>query len=213
MRALVLVALLATSAHANPIGASAHAAAQATVEDSVSITSDGSNHWNLLVGIGGEKFLMMLDTGAAFLAVTDSVADGLVTRGQASLWTAKGKVAMTRLTMADGHTAVFRRLTIHSVTIGSHVVYNIPAVAANKAMMLLPGSVLARIGKFTIDAANSKLSFGGARPVAAAPAPLKHVPDFAEPDIGGGTAPASQADRDHLSPADYQTLNQWGVPR
>jgi predicted aspartyl protease len=149
----------------DPLPATGPAPAANTGDDSVPITSDEyGTHLSLMVGLGSDQFQMMIDTGADLLQITDSVSDGLVARGEATpVWTADGRVKMQGMTMADGHSTGLRRLTIHTVTIGSHVLHDVPAIAANddRGGMLLAGSVLARIGKFSIDAANGKLSFGG----------------------------------------------------
>jgi predicted aspartyl protease len=106
---------------------------------------------------------MVIDTGADTLQISNSVSDDLVARGEAApVLDDDGNVAKAIMGMADGHRVELRQLTIHTVTIGSHVLQDVPAIASNddRGMMLLPYSVLAKIGKFTIDAPNSKLIFG-----------------------------------------------------
>lgn len=114
--------------------------------------------------MGSTPVEMIIDTGAEILQVTNSVSDQLVARGDATpVWTADGGVAKSGLTGADGHGYGVRRLTIHTLTIGSHVLHEVPAVATNddNGMALLPYTVLTQLGKVTIDRAAGKLSFGG----------------------------------------------------
>ena len=105
---------------------------------------------------------MLIDTGATTLQISNSVSDELVARGDAMpVWT-NGGVAMAGVSMADGHSTGLRKLTVHALTVGSHVLHEVPAVATNddNGMMLLPYTVLTQFGKVTIDKANGKLSFG-----------------------------------------------------
>jgi len=107
---------------------------------------------------------MELDTGADTLQISNSVSDELVARGDATpVWSSDGGVAKGIYRMADGHSVGLRKLTIHTLTVGTHVLHDVPAIATNddRGGMLLAGSVLARIGKFTMDLAGGNLSFGG----------------------------------------------------
>jgi predicted aspartyl protease len=131
---------------------SAPAPPPAAPDDSVSIeTSNGSTF--AMVGLGVQVIRMMVDTGASVMSVPRTVANALV-EGDAvrgGSWLVK---------QADGRVVREGSIIIHKVTVGSHVVRTVTAtITPNGAWALLPLTVLNRIGKFTIDFANNKLSF------------------------------------------------------
>ena len=133
-------------------------------DDSVPITTQDGNQAIITVGMGSTQVQMIIDTGAVVLMVPNNVSDELIARGDATpVWTDGGGVAKQGIGMADGHSNWLRQLTIHTLTIGSHVLHEVPAVASNddRGMSLLPYTVLTQLGKVTIDKANGKLSFGG----------------------------------------------------
>jgi hypothetical protein len=130
-------------------------------DDSVPIVTNGRGAL-VMVGLGSSQVPMLIDTGAEMLQLSDSVSEDLIARGEATpVYTADGRVAHETFSMADGHANSLRRLTVHTLTIGSHVLHEVPAAATlDDGSMLLPFTVLNRIGKFTIDTANHKLIFG-----------------------------------------------------
>jgi gag-polyprotein putative aspartyl protease len=127
--------------------------APAATDDSVSIeTSNGSTF--AMVKLGVQVIRMMVDTGASVMSVPRTVANALVENGDAV------RGGGYRLKQANGAIIRENGIIIHKVTVGSHVVRDVgAAVAPDNAYALLPLTVLNRIGKFTIDYANNKLSF------------------------------------------------------
>jgi predicted aspartyl protease len=98
---------------------------------------------------------MVIDTGAEMMSVTNSVARSLYEKGEAET---NGDYMSFR--MADGSARTQQIIIVKSLTIGSHILTNVPAsVVADGASMLIPFPVLNRIGKFTIDATNGTLTF------------------------------------------------------
>ena len=142
-----------TDSKAKPAPAPAPARALAVSDDSVSIeTSNGSPF--AMVKLGVQVIRMMVDTGSNTMSVPRTVANALVENGDAV------RGGSYRLKLANGAIVRENGIIIHKVTVGSHVVRNVAAaVAPDGAWALLPLTVLNRIGKFTIDYANNKLSF------------------------------------------------------
>jgi clan AA aspartic protease (TIGR02281 family) len=98
---------------------------------------------------------MLVDTGCTNMSVTQNIADQLLASGQAR----RGEDVQS--TIADGSTHTEASIVINSMTIGGHVLSNVPAaVAPNGAEMLLGFNVLNRVsGEFAINVANSTLDF------------------------------------------------------
>ena len=136
-------------------------AAPATVasrasEDSVGIVSNGRAAV-VEVALGGlaSDVPMLIDTGATEMSVTNTLADELIIKGDAEA-TSDGTFIL-----ANGQTDQGRRIVIHTMRVGPHVLNDIVAVVVpDSAEMLLPFPVLNLIGRFTIDTANNKLIFG-----------------------------------------------------
>jgi clan AA aspartic protease (TIGR02281 family) len=125
-------------------------------EDSVGIISNGRVAV-VQVGLGdaAPAVPMLIDTGATEMSVTNTLADELLAKGDAEA-TSDGTY-----TLANGQTDQARRVVIHKVRVGPHVLNNmVAAVVPDSAAMLLPFPVLNLIGRFTIDTANNKLIFG-----------------------------------------------------
>jgi predicted aspartyl protease len=98
---------------------------------------------------------MLIDTGATEMLVTNTLADELVAKGDAEATSDETYI------LANGQTDQARRIVIHKMRIGPHVLNKIVAgVVPDSAAMLLPFPVLNLIGRFTIDTANNKLIFG-----------------------------------------------------
>jgi clan AA aspartic protease (TIGR02281 family) len=107
------------------------------------------------VGIGGGAYSFVLDTGATGMTVTKRLAALLATEGHAT----DGPQAV--ITLADGSTRVTPTVIIDYVRVGTHIIHNVSAqVTPDSAEMLLGMETLNRIGKFTVDAASHKLTFG-----------------------------------------------------
>lgn len=110
---------------------------------------------HVTVNVGGASVDMAVDTGAGITQITESFANNLLAYGQAR------EVTPSITTIADGSSRIERRIIVSSLTLGSHTCTNVlMVVAPDRAMMLLGLPVLNSIGKFTIDANNSRLIFG-----------------------------------------------------
>jgi hypothetical protein len=136
---------------------------QAPVVASSSVPIFISNHEaHIMVGIAVHSvaplhnIAMLLDTGANHTSIPADMADRLIADGEAV------EVASGQATIADGSTVTTRRVVINSMTIGNHVLTNIPAgVMPVGAEPLLGFDVLEiRSTKFTVDHANNQLTFG-----------------------------------------------------
>ena len=100
--------------------------------------------------------MMLIDTGATEMLVSNKLANQMVADGEAE---ERGEVSVT---VADGRKINERVVVIHRMTIGRHVLREVPASVApeDDAVGLLPFSVLNRVGRFTIDTNSNKLIFG-----------------------------------------------------
>jgi clan AA aspartic protease (TIGR02281 family) len=107
------------------------------------------------VMIGSQPVRMLLDTGATSLLISPSMAEALLRDGEAT-WGED-----VQLTLADGSVHNARSITIKHVRVGKHVLDDVRASISSGADQMLFGfTVLARIGKFTIDPLNRQLIFG-----------------------------------------------------
>jgi clan AA aspartic protease (TIGR02281 family) len=130
------------------------AAATGAGEDSVGIVANERGAL-IRVDLGSHYTLMMIDTGATMMTVTDSVAKQLIDANEATSGQNKTYV------LANGQSSTTKSIVIATVQLGSHKLHNVAAaVVTDGALMLLPFPVLNLMGKFTIDTANSKLVFG-----------------------------------------------------
>jgi clan AA aspartic protease (TIGR02281 family) len=107
----------------------------------------------VLVSVGLTAITMLIDTGATSMALTQSVADRLVSSGQAT------EGPPTVVTYADGRKIDGRSVNVATVTIGGHVLHNVHAGVENDgAEPLLGFDVLSHItGKFAINTTTSTL--------------------------------------------------------
>jgi len=136
------------------VAPAAPAAPARTGEDSVGIVNLGKAVF-VQVTLGDQPALMQIDTGASTMLVTQSMAERLLSAGEAD----PGPEAT--YTMADGRRTNARQIIIHEVRLGSHILANVTAgVGSDSAAALLPFSVLNRVGRFTIDTTDNKLIFG-----------------------------------------------------
>jgi clan AA aspartic protease (TIGR02281 family) len=118
-------------------------------------TVSGTSGALVQVALGSHQEVMLIDTGATNVLLSPSVAEELVSSGEAD-W---GGATTTEI--ADGSKVPTRMLTIHQLRIGKHMLYNVPAlVNATDTMMLLGFPVLNQIGRFTIDTTSNLLVFG-----------------------------------------------------
>jgi hypothetical protein len=123
-------------------------------EDSVGIINL-NNAVFIQLSVGARLVLMQIDTGATEMTISNSVARALIANGEAILTTDKTYV------LANGAKVTAKRVIIHDVRIGAHVLRDVAAgIVPDDAGMLLPFPVLNQVGRFTIDTNNSKLIFG-----------------------------------------------------
>ena len=161
-------------------------------EDSIGIVNAGNEVLAQLT-VGSQPVVMVVDTGANEMSITDSVAKSLVARGEAE-WTSDATIAI-----ADGSRVKEGRVVIHEVQIGLHVLSAITAgVVPDSAPMLLPFPVLNRVGRFTIDTTANKLIFDqplfDQPPKAVAPAAAVALPaTAAPPPVAAVSAPSPAA--------------------
>ena len=111
---------------------------------------DGGMH--VQVTLGNETIDMVVDTGAGISNIPIKLADRLIAAGQAT------EAEPMEFTMANNAKETNRTVIVKSIAIGSHTLSNV-SVSASKGMTLLGLSALSQIGKFTIDAAASRLVF------------------------------------------------------
>jgi hypothetical protein len=105
------------------------------------------------VSIGTTAAIMLVDTGATGMTVSESIANQLLASGQAT------SAPSETVTLAGGVKQEFRQVDINSVTVAGHVVNNVHAgVVPDGSDMLLGLGVLAKVSnKFAINVANSTL--------------------------------------------------------
>jgi predicted aspartyl protease len=111
------------------------------------------NAIHLSVVVGSTTTDMILDTGAEISSIPTALADSLIQSGEAH------ELQPMRMRMADGSSHMERIVSVHRMSIGSHVRTNV-SVSVSDGMTLLGLPVLNAIGKFTIDSANNRLIFG-----------------------------------------------------
>jgi clan AA aspartic protease (TIGR02281 family) len=123
--------------------------------DSMPITVIGT-HAAAPVVLGSMPVTMMIDTGCTDLSITQTIADRLVSSGQATY------DEDVEYTMADGSTHTNKTISIATVTIGGHVLHNVHAgIDPDGAPLLLGFTILQQISpKFSIDTAAGVLTFG-----------------------------------------------------
>ncbi len=109
--------------------------------------------------LGSQPAHMLIDTGATDVTVSESLAQELLSRGEAD----EGPSAQVQL--ADGTTTTARNIYVHTLRIGDNVLRDIRAgVTPDGTDMLLGFPVLNQIGRFTIDTVNRRLNFGNCSP-------------------------------------------------
>jgi predicted aspartyl protease len=104
------------------------------------------------MGIGTED--MILDTGANSSSISVSAAKRLV----GSRFAKRGPMVMVR--MADGAIVAQRSIIVDRMTLGVHVVRDVPmTIVPDGVDMLLGLPTLTAIGKFSIDVGKGVLRF------------------------------------------------------
>ena len=108
------------------------------------------------VVLGSIPVTMMIDTGCALEAITQTIADRLIASGQATYG------EDVEYTMADGSTNMSKTISVATVTIGGHGLHNVHAgISPDGAPLLLGFTILQQISpKFTIDTVAGVLTFG-----------------------------------------------------
>jgi predicted aspartyl protease len=102
-----------------------------TAHNSVPVVLEG-NRALVPLSVGSQSIYAMVDTGCTDMTVTESVANKLLAAGQAT------RLADTDSTLADGTHRTVRAISINTVVIGGHGLYNAPAmVNPDGAIMLL----------------------------------------------------------------------------
>jgi hypothetical protein len=126
-----------------------------TADDSVPIVvTNGAAH--VKVYLGGYWANMLIDTGANGMSISPSLAQALVSKGDA--YYANRTI---QVTLADGSAQEEQIIVVHKLTIGNHTLTDVPStVTEQETEMLLPFPVLSQIGKFTIDTKAGQLIFG-----------------------------------------------------
>jgi clan AA aspartic protease (TIGR02281 family) len=105
--------------------------------------------------LGSQAAHMLIDTGATKPTVSESLAQELLSRGEA----AEGPQA--RVQLADGSTIIARIIYVHTFKIGDKILRDIEAgVTPDGTDMLLGFPVLNQVGRFTIDTNTNRLIFG-----------------------------------------------------
>ena len=129
--------------------------APSTGPDMVGILSDGARAI-VEVTLGSTKVAMLIDTGAVEMSLTPKVAQRLLNAGEAHY---TGQTST--FTMANGTTSSEQEIVIDKLQIGVHTLYGVSAsITTDDGGVLLPYSVLSKIGSFKIDTANNLLIFG-----------------------------------------------------
>jgi predicted aspartyl protease len=115
------------------------------------------------ISLGSQPVIMLVDTGANTMSISESVANTLLANHEAT------EAAAMPITFADGTTKSERQIVINTVTVAGRALHKVRAgVEADNAVMLLSLDVLSQVGsKFSIDIANAKLTFDTPAPVAA----------------------------------------------
>ena len=122
--------------------------------DSVPLVTDGARA-AVTVTLGAYSVNMLIETGATGVSIGPTLADKLVAAGDAHY---EGEMEVT---VADGSVHKERILIVHKLSVGNHVLNDVPAgVTPVDTMMLLPFPVLNQMGRFTIDTRNNQLVFG-----------------------------------------------------
>ena len=129
-------------------------AAVATSLASAPLTYD--NHgMNVAVSLGTMPVTMVVDTGAIGMTVTETVANWLVSNGQAT------NAPSEKHALADGAEKEFKAIDINTLNVAGHEVHKVRAgITPDGVAMLLGLPILAQLSpKVAFDFANAKLMF------------------------------------------------------
>jgi clan AA aspartic protease (TIGR02281 family) len=118
------------------------------------VLTGGAMH--VTVMLGDSQIDMMVDTGANVSSVTPTVANALISTGQAT------ELEPHRVQMADGTWVMERVISVKSLKLGSHdrTDVTMTVTTSDNGMSLLGLPVLNAIGKFTVDGGSNQLIFG-----------------------------------------------------
>jgi clan AA aspartic protease (TIGR02281 family) len=98
------------------------------------------------VTLGSQPAHLLIDTGSTNVTVSESLAEELLSRGEAD------EAPSAQVQLADGSTTTARNIYVHTLKIGDNVLRNVRAgVTPDGADMLLGFPVLNQIGRFTVD--------------------------------------------------------------
>jgi hypothetical protein len=111
---------------------------------------------HIAVKLGPMTYSMIVDTGATFGSVSETIAESLIASGLAD--SGRGMTSV----LADGSEHQVRTVVVHSIEIGGRTASNIEfgVESNNNAVMLFGMNALNQFGKFTIDVQNNRLVFG-----------------------------------------------------
>jgi gag-polyprotein putative aspartyl protease len=122
---------------------------------SASLTYDNRG-MNVAVSLGTMPVTMVIDTGAIGMTVTETVANWLVSNGQAT------NGPNEKHALADGVEKDFKTIDIGTLNVAGHEIHNVRAgVSPDSASMLLGLPILAQLAPkgVAFDFANAKVTF------------------------------------------------------
>lgn len=139
-----------STSHSPPIAQGVPPAVSQSSSFSVPLTSDGAGEY-MSVKLGSTYYDMLVDTGATSGQIPEETANALIAAGEAT------EVQGGYTTFGNGATQAERRVSVYSVQVGDHRIYNVTfGVGPSFIFGLTP---LSRFGKFTLDAQNGLLLF------------------------------------------------------
>jgi hypothetical protein len=111
---------------------------------------------NVAASLGGYPATMVVDTGASSMTVTETLANQLVNKGQATF---TGQAA--DMVLADNSKRSLREISVNTLTVGTRTIQKVHGlVTPDGSGMLLGITVLARLApRFAIDTVASTLDF------------------------------------------------------
>ena len=131
------------------------APAVAATLNSVPLTYDNMGA-KVAVSLGTMPVTMVIDTGAQTMTVTQTVADWLVSNGQAT-----ANATGDKFILAGGDQKEFKSVEINTVNLAGHEIHKVHAnVVQDGGTMLLGLPILAQLApKISFDFPNAKLTF------------------------------------------------------
>jgi hypothetical protein len=143
-----------TTAPAQPVVASAPVTTAPPALSSAPLTYDNAGA-KVAVSLGTMPVTMVVDTGAIGMTVTETVANWLVSNGQATNAPSEKKI------LADGAEKEFKAIDINTLNVAGHEVHKVRAgITPDGVAMLLGLPILAQLApKVAFDFANATLLF------------------------------------------------------